>query len=102
MSAWSSWLSSLSANDVDDIPAIGVEELRRQALAMLSDCAGAQCDRVRNRLQTARTAHDLWLARSEIFQLVAHQHCQSQAVARINELLPAFEGWVPRDLLVRL
>jgi hypothetical protein len=103
MSAWTSWLASLSPRDTDeDMPATNVDELRRQALALVSDCRGTPCERVRERLQRARTAHDLWLARSEIFQLVASQHCQSQAAARINELLPAFEGWVPRDLLVRI
>jgi hypothetical protein len=76
-----------------------VIELRHLMLGLLADCSGVRCDRARVHLQQARSAQDLWLARSEIFQLLASEHCQSQAAERINALLPAFEGWLPPRML---
>ena len=80
-------------------PQQSMTQLRHQSLALLDDCEGPCCERLRLRLQSARTADELWLARSEIFQQVASQHCQSQAAQRINGLLPLFEGWLPARLL---
>jgi hypothetical protein len=77
-----------------------LSDLRQSMLALLADCSGVRCERARVRLQQAGSAQELWLARSEIFQLLASQHCQSQAAARINALLPAFEGWLPPRMLV--
>ena len=77
-----------------------VTDLRQMMLGLLADCSGVACERARLRLQQARSAQELWMARSEVFQLVASQHCQSQAAARINALLPAFEGWLPPRMLV--
>ncbi len=100
MTAWTAWVSSLSpVKEIEEVPAVDVAELRRQALAALHDCSGHACDALRLRLQRARSAQDLWIARSEIFQLIAHQHCQTQAALRINGLLPAFEGWLPARML---
>ena len=75
-------------------------ELRQLTLALLHDCSGTACERLRLRIRGARNAQELWMIRSEVFQLIASQHCQSQAARRINELLPAFEGWLPARLLV--
>ena len=103
MPAWSAWVSSLSpVREPEELPAVDVAELRRQTLAVLDDCCGLRCDSLRLRLQHARNAQELWVARSEIFQLVAHQHCQSQAASRINGLLPAFEGWLPSRMLTEV
>ena len=75
-------------------------ELREKMLGLLADCSGVRCERARLRLQQANTPQDLWLARSEVYQLLAHQHCQSLAAERINALLPAFEGRLPPKMLV--
>jgi hypothetical protein len=83
----------------EEVPQECVAQLRRQCLALLEDCQGPSCDRLRLRLQVARNASEVWLARGEIFQLVASQHCQAQAAQRINGLLPLFEGRVPARLL---
>jgi len=80
-------------------PQLCVSQLRRQSVALLDDCEGPRCERLRLRLEMASTPAELWLARSEIFQLVASQHCQAQAAQRINGLLPLFEGWLPARLL---
>ena len=81
-------------------PPVTFEELRELSLAMLDDCGGDAAIRLRLRLQLAREAKDLWVLRGEIYQCVARRHCQSEAAARINGLLPAFEGWVPAPVRV--
>jgi hypothetical protein len=101
MQAWHRFISSLHPHAPEPAPRQeSVGELRQRTLALLDDCSGAACERLRQRLQAARCANDLWLARSEIFQQVACQHCEQQAASRINDLLPAFEGWVPQKLLM--
>lgn len=99
MAALMNWLNSLTPKERDDMPATDVEQLRRETLALLDDCSGTACVRLRMRLSSARTPQELWMARCDIFQLVASQHCQAQAAQRINALLPHFEGWLPARLL---
>ncbi|HSW03897.1 hypothetical protein [Aquabacterium sp.] len=41
-----------------------------------------------------RSGTDLWLLRG-VYQLAACEHCEAEARRRVNDLLPAFEGWVP-------
>jgi hypothetical protein len=79
-----------------------MDELRVSALAVLRDCNGMGCEKLRTRLRYASSAQEIWMARSDIFQIVASQHCQSQAAMRINGLLPAFEGWLPQKMLAAI
>ncbi|MBC5764939.1 hypothetical protein [Ramlibacter albus] len=74
-------------------------ELRQLCLGVLHDCSGPATEQLRRRLQCASTPQEIWMARCDMFQLVASQHCQSQAATRINSLLPAFSGWLPERLL---
>jgi hypothetical protein len=104
MAAWKKWLHSSrpSSEWQIPIPHAGVEAVRRQVLSALDDCEGLECDRLRWRLNTAESAQDLWLLRGAIFQLVASQHCQTQAADRINQLLPAFQRVLPSSLVSRV
>ena len=105
MAAWKKWLNSQPFDVVAGMPEpqpLPLDEVRAQVLATLAGCQGPMIERMRWRLDAARTAQDLWMARGEIFQLVAAQHCQSEAVSRINALLPAFEGWLPARMLTRV
>jgi hypothetical protein len=95
MASWTQWLHSGAQKLPIGRPDAGVEAVRQQSLAVLEDCAGVECDRLRWRLHTAECAQDLWLLRGPIFQVVASQHCQSQAADRINGLLPAFQEILP-------
>jgi hypothetical protein len=101
MAAWRKWLSSQSAElaEPDDLE---LDDVRTAVIATLKDCDGAACERMRWRLQAAQSAQDLWLLRSEIFQMVSAQHCQAEAAARINGLLPAFERYLPARMLTRI
>jgi hypothetical protein len=73
--------------------------VRRQLLAVLDDCMGFECDRLRWRVHTAECAQELWLLRDAVFQAVCAQHCHDQALARMRELLPVFRQVLPDRLL---
>jgi hypothetical protein len=76
-----------------------MHELREHIIGVLYDCEGPSCDRMRRQLAAARSAHELWHARADVFALIAQQHCETQAIARINALVPSFEGWLPPRML---
>ena len=102
MSAWSTWLPSHPFEWQFRAPAAGVETVRRQLLAVLEDCEGFEVDRVRWRLHMAERAEELWLLRDAVFQAVSTQHCQAQAVQRINGLVPFFREVLPARLLTQV
>ena len=102
MSAWSTWLPSHPFEWQFRAPAAGVEAVRRQLLAVVEDCEGFEVDRVRWRLHMAERAEELWLLRDAVFQAVSTQHCQAQAVQRINDLVPFFREVLPARLLTQV
>lgn len=79
-----------------------VEAVRQHVLGVLDDCRGFECDRLRWRVHMAERAQELWLLRDAVFQVVASQHCQAQAVERINALVPAFAAVLPARTLTRV
>ena len=79
-----------------------VDELRQRNLEAIADCTRPHAERIRAQLYRALTAQQLWLARCDIYQAIAHQHCEAEAVKRINGLLPAFQGWLPPSALTPL
>ena len=101
MAAWKNWLNSLPS-EIGVMEHATIEDLRADVLAALTDCAGPMCERMRWRIECTDSAQDLWLLRGELFQLIAAAHCQSVATSRINSLLPAFEGWLPRKMLTSI
>jgi hypothetical protein len=110
MAAWKTWLQSrplewLQSSAFDSLlpkQSPGLEEVRQQVLSLIEDCKGTECERLRWRLHTAESAQDLWLLRGPLFQLVASQHCQSQAAERVNGLVPAFQGLLPPRMVSRV
>jgi hypothetical protein len=102
MAAWKKWLHSSPLEWQFHPTSAGVEAVRRQLLEALDDCNGFECDRLRWRLHTAERAQELWLLRDALFQVVASQHCQDQAVQRINGLVPAFRQLLPERMLTRV
>ena len=79
-----------------------IDSLRRRALDTLQDCALPRDERTRALVARASTAQQLWEARCDMYQTIARQHCEAEAVRRLNELLPAFEGWLPPGALKQL
>jgi hypothetical protein len=103
MAAWKKWLSSFPSFEPEDSALqLGIEDVRAQVLKVLDDCTGSEAERLRWRLYSASSAHDLWMLRSAIFQLVSHQHCQSEAAMRINALVPMFVELLPPGLVSRV
>ena len=99
MAAWKNWLHHSNFEWHFHPTAAGVETARRQLLEALDDCNGFECDRLRWRLHTAERPQEFWLLRDAVFQVVSSQHCQDQAVQRINGLVPAFRQLLPAHLL---
>ena len=94
------WFSSFgAAPEVHQAVGRDIARLREDVLQLLHDCEGPGCERLRARLNRARSAFDLWQARSDLFDVLALRHCESQAVMRINALAPLFAGQVPDRLL---
>ena len=102
MADWTRWLHSQADEQEIAPPVAWVEDVRQQVLSVLDDCTGVESDRLRWRLHTAECAQDLWLLRGPIFQVVASQHCQSQAADRINGLVPAFQRVLPPQWVTRV
>lgn len=92
-SSWVAWLHSRPPKSAA-IPAANLNEIRLLSLAALADC-GSAAERIRMQVRSIRSGTDLMLLRGDIYQLVAREHCEAEARRRINDLLPAFEGWVP-------
>ena len=101
MAFWTPRIQSMPIDCQLLSPPAGVETLRRQLLAVLDDCQGFEVDRVRWRLHTAERAQELWLLRDAVFQAVASEHCQEQAMERIAGLVPAFREVLPAGLVAR-
>lgn len=99
MAAWKNWPLSEAHIPVRDA---GVETIRQQVLALLDECEGYECERLRWRLHTAECARDLWLLRGALFQLLSSQHCQTHAAERINALVPAFQREMPARAVTRV
>jgi hypothetical protein len=101
MDSWKQWLPDCRIDWQLRPPEAGVEAVRQQLLAVLDDCHGTECDRLRWRLHTAERAQELWLLRDQIFQMVTTQHCLAQAQERIEGLVTAFRGVLPAGMVSR-
>lgn len=95
MASWQKWLSGRPLEWQFRPSGAGVEVIRQQLLAILDDCEGFECERLRWRLHTAESAQDLWLLRGSVFQAISTQHCQAQAAERLDALSAAFHAAMP-------
>ena len=76
--------------------------IRRQLERSIEDCPSAAAQRLRKKIDHARTPQELWLLRNDAYQLISQQHDQAVAAARINTLMHCFEGWLEPRQLVRI
>ena len=72
-----------------------LEQIRRRMGEQVLDCELKTARGVRSQLEGARTAMQLWLLRSEIYQAVADQFGQPEAQRRVDRLAPLFAGLLP-------
>lgn len=68
--------------------------IRNAMTASFDDCADNSAQRLRAKIENAKTPSELWMLRNDTYQVISHHHNQSVAAERINGLLRAFEGWV--------
>lgn len=76
--------------------------IRRQLERSIDDCPSAAAQRLRKKIDQARTPQELWLLRNDAYQLISQQHNQAVAAQRINTLMQCFEGWLEPKQLVRI
>ncbi|MDO9436963.1 hypothetical protein [Hydrogenophaga sp.] len=79
-----------------------VARIRQQMERSIEDCPIAGAQRLRKKIDHARTPQDLWLLRNDAYQLISQQHDQTVAASRINTLMHCFEGWLEPKQLVRI
>ncbi len=76
-----------------------IDQIKHRMELVLHDAKGADVGRMLYKIRSARSADELWMLRSDLYQIVAMQHNQSEAARRINSLLPCFSQWIgPRQL----
>lgn len=76
--------------------------IRRSLLKAIEDCSGLPCDRLRLKVEQAKSPQDLWLLRNDVYQIISQRHDQGTAAERINNLIPVFEGSLDAKQLVRI
>lgn len=79
-----------------------LEQIRHRLYDALADCKDMSTQRAIYRINVAASPADLWLLRCDLHQCIARVHNQAEATRRINDLLDAFEGWVPSAQLARI
>jgi hypothetical protein len=73
--------------------------LREHSLQVLHDCEHLSAHLLILRIGAASCARELWGLRGGLFESVARQHSELEAVNRINALAPYFRGWIPEAQL---
>ena len=81
---------------------VSLPELKRQMMCAVADCTDSRAERLKYAIANSINPQELWIMRSSIYLCVAHQHDESEANRRVNELLPYFRGWVPAKHLARI
>lgn len=77
-------------------------QIKLQMDKCMHDMPGIEAERLRYKIAAARTAGDLWLLRSDMYQTIAKLKNQSEAALRINGLLSCFAQWLPDRQLSRI
>ncbi|HPK33630.1 hypothetical protein [Ottowia sp.] len=75
-------------------PAPPLDEMRSALIEQVIDCDPKQTRHVRLGVKTARSVQQLWLLRSEVYQVVSNEFGQHEAERRISDLAPMFERFV--------
>ena len=74
-----------------------VLDARREFLAMLADLQGGDTLQLRAHIQRARSLHELWHLRTDMFRLIAVQRDQAEAEDRLVWLSRYFPTRSPRS-----
>ena len=90
------WMMAPAPQDASP-PLNRLPHVRAEFLNVLQDISGEDADRLRWRLDEARSLRELWHLRAEVFSLVSLQHSQQAADARLAHLNRHFPTRSPRS-----
>lgn len=76
--------------------------IRKALLLAFEDCLNLSAQRLRLKIENAKSPSELWMLRNDIYQVISQQHDQGIAADRINGLLRVFEGWVDPKQINRI
>ncbi len=71
-----------------------IEQIKQRMELVLHDVDGSAAAGMLYKIRAARSVNDLWMLRSDLYQVVAVAHNQTEAARRINSLLPSFDQWI--------
>ncbi|WP_372658408.1 hypothetical protein [Hydrogenophaga sp.] len=95
--AFQPYLSQRKTASLKDLGSI-----RRSLLQAVEDCTSVPTQRLRLKIEQAKTPQELWLLRNDAYQVISQRHDQAVAAQRINALLKVFEGSVNPKHLTRI
>ena len=81
---------------------IDLKDLQDEMRGLMKGCTGDEVQRLGFKVTAASKVSELWMLRSDIYQVIARQHSQTEAAKRINGVLSFFEGWIPASQLTRI
>lgn len=79
-----------------------LQSIQTALLQCITDCDKAPAQRLRHKIEQAKSAQELWLLRNDAYQLISQQTSQAVAAERINALITHFDGWLEPRQLVRI
>jgi hypothetical protein len=71
-----------------------IAQIKQRMELVLHDVKGINAQRMLYKIRAARDVNELWMLRSDMYQVIAMAHNQSEAARRINSLLPCFSQWI--------
>ncbi len=79
-----------------------LQSIQTALLQCITDCHNVPAQRLRHKIEQAKSAQELWLLRNDAYQLISQQTSQAVAAERINALITHFDGWLEPRQLVRI
>ena len=79
-----------------------LQSIQTALLQCITDCDKVPAQRLRHKIEQAKSAQELWLLRNDAYQLISQQTSQAVAAERINALITHFDGWLEPRQLVRI
>jgi hypothetical protein len=90
------WLLAPAALDAAP-PVNRLPLVRQEFMATMADISGVEADRLRWRVQEARSLRELWHVRADLYRVVAVEHSQTEAEERLLMLSHHFPTRAPRS-----
>jgi hypothetical protein len=79
-----------------------IEHIKKRMELVLHDMKSEAVDRLQYKIRATRSVNELWMLRSDLYQVIAMLHSQSEAARRINSLLPCFSKWISSKQLTAI